>query len=106
MGVQIWPCCKKVKGQPMTIFWTNLVDLEAPMLYNKIQPQSFLGPPEDLPYMVMVAILFNDAEPFKQIVNTLLIKSPMWNLVKLTQAVSETKTFKQDGPCGGLGFLI
>ena len=27
----------------MTIICTNLVDLESPMLYNKIQPQSFLG---------------------------------------------------------------
>ena len=43
------------------------------MLDSKIQPQSFLGSGEDfkctLPYMGMVAILFNRAEPFKQIVN-------------------------------------
>ena len=42
-GMQIWPCCKTVKGQPMTIIWTNLVDLEYPMLYIMIKPQSFLG---------------------------------------------------------------
>ena len=41
--MQIWSCCKKVKGQPTTIIWTNLVDLESLMLYTKIQPQSFLG---------------------------------------------------------------
>ena len=41
-GVQIWPCRKKVKGLPMIIIWTNLVDLESQMLYIKIQPQSFL----------------------------------------------------------------
>ena len=47
-----------------------------------------------LPYMGMGAILFNGVEPFKQIVNTLLTEGPMWNLVKIAQAVSEKKTFK------------
>ena len=47
------------------------------MLYTKIQPQSFLGSgkknfQEFLPYIDMVAILFNCAEPFEQIGNTLL----------------------------------
>ena len=47
------------------------------MLYTKIQPQSFLGSGEEdfqefLPYMDMAAVLFNCAEPFKQIGNTLL----------------------------------
>ena len=56
MGAQIWSSHKTVKGQPMTIIWTNLVDLESPMLYTKIQPQSFLGAGEEdlfvfLPYM-------------------------------------------------------
>ena len=64
------------------------------MLYTKIQPQSFFGSEEEdfyvfLPYMGMVAILFNGAEPFKQIINTLLTESPMRNLMKITQAVSE-----------------
>ena len=45
------------------------------MLYNKIQPQSFLGSVvEDfksvLSYMGMAAILFNGAEVLEQIVNT------------------------------------
>ena len=35
----IWPCCKKVKGHPRIIIWTNLVDLASPILYTK----SFLG---------------------------------------------------------------
>ena len=35
-------CCKKVKDQTRIIIWTNLVDPEYPMLYKKIQPQSFL----------------------------------------------------------------
>ena len=43
MGAQIYPCHKKVKGQPMTIICINLVDSEPLMLYTKIQPQSFLG---------------------------------------------------------------
>ena len=43
MGMQIWPCHKKVKGQPRVIIWKKMVDLESMMLYTKIQPQSFLG---------------------------------------------------------------
>ena len=39
--------------------------------------------------MGMVAILFNGTKPFEQIVNTPLIVSPMRNLVKNGQAVSE-----------------
>ena len=40
-----------------------------------------------------MAILFNGAEPFKQIANTPSTEGPMWNLVKIGQAVSK-KTFK------------
>ena len=62
------------------------------MLYTKIQPQSFLGYGEGdlkvfLPYMDMIAILFDGAKPFEQIGNTLLTEGPMWNLVKIAQAV-------------------
>ena len=62
--LQIWPCCKKVKGQLMAIIWTNLVVFESLMLYTEIQPQSFLGSREEdflqfLPYTDMVAILQN-----------------------------------------------
>ena len=46
-GMQIWPCHKKIKGQPMIIIWTLLVDLESQVLYTNIQPQSFLGSGED-----------------------------------------------------------
>ena len=42
----------------------------------------------------MVAILFNGAEPFKQIVNILSIEGPMLNPVKTAQVVSEKKTLK------------
>ena len=98
MGMQIWPCRKKIKGQLVVIIWTNLVNLESLVLYTKIQPQSFLGSGEDfwvfLPYMGMAAILFNGTEPFEQIGNTLSTEGPMWNLVKIAQAVSEMKTFK------------
>ena len=44
--------------------------------------------------MGMAAILFNDIEPFKQIVNILSTESPMGNLVKIAQAISEKKTLK------------
>ena len=72
MRAQIWLCCKKVNSQPTTIIWTKLVELESPMLYIKVQPQSFLGSGEEdfevfLPYMGMVAILFNGVEPLEQI---------------------------------------
>ena len=43
--------------------------------------------------MGMAAIFFNNAEPFEQIDNTSSTESPMRNLVKIGQAVSE-KTFK------------
>ena len=39
--------------------------------------------------MGMAAILFNDAEPFEQIV-----EDPMWYLLKIDQVVSDKKTFK------------
>ena len=41
--MQIWPCRKKVKGQPLK----NSVDLESSTLYTKNQPQSFLGSGEE-----------------------------------------------------------
>ena len=44
--------------------------------------------------MGMAAILFDNAEPFEQIDNTLLTEGPMWNLMKIGQAVSQKKTFK------------
>ena len=57
--------------------------------------------------MVMAAILLNDAQPFEQIDNTPLTvllppppppptytHTPLWNLVKIAQVVSEKKTFK------------
>ena len=47
VGAQVWPCRKKVKRQPTAIRWTNLVGLESPMLYTKVQPQSFLGSGEE-----------------------------------------------------------
>ena len=44
--------------------------------------------------MGMAAILFNDAEPFEQIHNTPSTEGLMCNQVKIGQAVSEKKTFK------------
>ena len=42
----------------------------------------------------MVDILFNDAEPFSKLIISSSTESPMWNLVKIGQAVSEKKKFK------------
>ena len=44
--------------------------------------------------MGMAAILFNNAEPFEHIDNTPSMEGPVWNLVKIGQAVSEVKAFK------------
>ena len=51
------------------------------MIYTKIQPQNLLGSGKEdlkcfLPYMDMTAILFNGAEIFEQIVNTLFTEGP------------------------------
>ena len=44
--------------------------------------------------MGVASILFSCAEPFEQIVNTLSTEGPMWNLVKIAEAVSQTNTFR------------
>ena len=49
-----------------------------------------------LPYMGMEAILFNDAEPFELIDNMPSTEGRKCNLVKIDQAVSEKKTFKDN----------
>ena len=51
---------------PIPILWTNLVDLVSPMLYTKSQPGSGEENIVFLPYMGMVAILFNGVEPYEQ----------------------------------------
>ena len=44
--------------------------------------------------MDIAAVLVNGPEPFEQIGNTLSTEGPVWNLVKIAQAVSVLKTFK------------
>ena len=44
--------------------------------------------------MGMAAISFNCTEPLEHIINILSTESPMWNLVKTVQAVSEQQAFK------------
>ena len=52
--------------------------------------------------MGMAIIFFNGVEPFEQIINILSTESPMWNLVKIAQAISEKKLFKNKMvDCGG-----
>ena len=41
--------------------------------------------------MDRAAILFNNAKPFEQIDNTPLTEGPIWNLVKIGQAVSKVE---------------
>ena len=52
-----------------------MVDLESPLLFTKILPQSCLGSGEEdfqviLPHMGTAAFLFNGVEPFDEIVYT------------------------------------
>ena len=44
--------------------------------------------------MGMAAILFNGTKVFEQTVNILSTEGHMWDLVKIVQAFSEKKTFK------------
>ena len=47
-------------------------------------------------YMGMAAILFNGAKPFEQTDKTLSTEGLVWNLVQISQAVSEKKAFKNN----------
>ena len=103
MRAQIWPCCKKDKGQPMTIIWTSLVDLESPMVYSKTQPQSFLGSGEEdflglLPYIGMAAILFR-CRTIRTNCQYPLDSGPHVKSGENSQAVSEKKIFKKFYTC-------
>ena len=44
--------------------------------------------------MGRMAILFNGAEPFEQILNTPSTDNPMWNFINIDYVVSEKKLFK------------
>ena len=72
MGTQNKPGRKKDKGHPRIITGTKLVDRESPMLYTKTQPLGFFWFWRrrflNVFYHIgMAAILFNGAEPFRQI---------------------------------------
>ena len=41
-------------------------------------------------------ILFNGTEPFEEVVNTFSLEGPMWNLLKIAQAILETKIFRNN----------
>ena len=58
---QIWRCHKISQGQLRVIIWTNLVELEYPMLHTNFQGHQTFGSREEdflkfLPYMGMAAI--------------------------------------------------
>ena len=70
-GTQSWPWCKKVKGHPRVIIWTNLDGLE---FLTRFSHEALLVLEKKIfkcyiQYMGMLAILFNDAELFEQIEN-------------------------------------
>ena len=44
--------------------------------------------------MSIAVILFNGAEPFQQIVNTLSTKGPTWNLVKMLKGFQRRRRLK------------
>ena len=108
MGMQIWRWHKKVKGHPWIIIWTNAVDLEFPMLYTKIQPQSFLSSEEDFEeffFFIQIWLRRRSCSMVQNNLNKLMIplqqkdytfskEGPVWNLVKISQAVSKMKMFK------------
>ena len=68
------------------------------MLYTKISLEAFLVLKKNfrcfLPYTGMMAILFNDEELYEQIDNMPSTEGPNCNLVKIGQAVSAKKMFK------------
>ena len=81
-GTQILFCYEKVKNHPRIIIWTNMLDLESPMLYiPRFSLKVFLVLEKKifLTYMGMAAILFNGVEPFQKTVN---IASTEGNRVK------------------------
>ena len=98
-GTQILPCHKKVKGYPSLNILTNSVALESPMLYTKIQPQSFLSTGEEKcncfyhiwAWQSFCSIMQNH---LNKVSTSLRQKNPMWNLVKTGQVVSEKKRLK------------
>ena len=69
------------------------MDRKSPMLYTLLVHEKKIFRCF-LQYMSMTAILFNDAEWFEQTDNMPSTEGPKCNLVKIGQAVSEKKTFK------------
>ena len=73
-----------------------MVDVEYSMLHTKINLKAFLVL-EKKTFMflyhifVIVAILFNGAEPFKQIVKTLSTEGPTFNVMKTAKGVQRRK---------------
>ena len=67
---QSWPLCKKVKGQPRVISWTNWVVLACQLLYTRFQRNQPIGSKDNfkgfLPYMGMAVILVMWPGSFQQ----------------------------------------
>ena len=98
IGTQIWRR-KKVKDHSSVIIWTTLHRPESQCYVRFSLPQVFLA----LEKMILKCFFHHIwtwrqsclmVELFEQFVSILPNEGPMWNLVKLGQAVSENKTFK------------
>ena len=94
MGTQIWPCHEKVKGQPMVIIWTNLVD--HPWCYiPRFSLKAFLVLEKMIfKYLSMAAILINRLWPFVQMSNPPLTEGYTWSLKKTGLRFQRTSCLK------------
>ena len=108
---QIWSCNKHGQGQLSVIIWTNLVLLEYPTLYTKVQGHRPLGSEETyfqkfLPYMGLEAILVMWRGTLVQIVIPTSYEGSIWNLASsgLVFCVFEEKKFDNvESECIDLG---
>ena len=98
---QIWPCHKKVKGQPMIIIWTNLVDLRVldAIYHDSTSKLSWFWRRT----FSRVFTIYGHGGHLVQLRRTIWTnwqypfdRRPMANLVKIPQAVSEKNTFKKN----------
>ena len=67
----------KAWGCKFDLAVTNLVTLSPGCYIPRLTLEAIFVLEKKTPYTGMAAILFNGAEPFRQIVNTLLTESPM-----------------------------
>ena len=94
---QIWPCRKKGYGQPRVIFWTNLVELEHPMLHTKFRGDQPFGSGGDFLRFLPCTIMVMWPGPFERTFGSPSHGDSTWNLASIGPVVSEEKMFKECG---------